>query len=256
MMNCLKCLCLSLLLLCIVTISFSQKKNTLTFSVGASLPLGSFANTSSTAPGISPGFAGTGIFADVLFKRKIALSPFAIAGLLGLNVNFLKINKIIENYQGNNLNFKWTGKHSNWLSIAAMPGLCYSRDISKKVVFTAALFTGPAVAHSPGFTLKGAYNENGYYSNAESYQKDRWTLTVVSRLHTEAQFKINKKTNLVVQAAYNYLKPTFTKIVQKYNQMSGPTGSPFTQVSSSFSEFTYIQNMSTVNVGAGIVMGL
>jgi|GEM_PF-5064212 len=240
------------------TVAFSQKTKTITISVGASQPLGSFASTTASAPGTSAGFAGTGIFVDALVQKNIPQSKFAAGALLALNMNFFRMSKVVENYNKNNPNFTWTGKHSNWLSIALMPGICYSTPLSAKAHFNAGLFTGPAAIQSPSFTLNGAIpaTVTGYQGQAESIQKSAWAISIASRLTAGIRFQAGKKTTLEVQAGYTYLKPTFSKIVQTYTQVTGASGSPIQQYTSSRSEYARTQTMSTVNLGIGMMLNL
>lgn len=245
-------------LLLLTTSSFAQKQKSLTISVGTSLPLSSFASTATTAPGQAAGFAGPGIFVDALFQKNISQSKFSLGALLAMNMNFFRINTVISNYQKNSPMFMWSGKHSNWLSIAAMPGICYYTPLSGKTSFTAGLFTGPVAVQSPSFTLHGAIpaTVTGYEGQAESIQKNAWAISIASRLSAGLQFQAGKKTTLVAQAGYTYLKPTFGKIVQSYTQVTKVSGSNLQQYSSRNSEFAITQSISTVNVGIGILLSL
>jgi hypothetical protein len=237
------------------TTLFSQTKNTITFSLGSSFPIGAFAKTS-LDPGVAAGFAGTGIFADALIQKKISQSGFAVGGLLATSMNFFKLNKILANYQKGSPQFEWTGKYSNWISVSIMPGFSYSTVLSSKVSFNAGLFTGPAMIHSPGYTISGVVIQAGYTGNAEGKQDSKLALTIASRLNTAIQFQAGKKTKLQLQAGYSFLKPTFKKIVQTYNEVTGPVGSPIFSARSSRSEFGYTQSINTVNAGLGLILEL
>lgn len=257
-MNPFKSLLPAVLLLLNTTASFSQKQKSLTISVGTSLPLGSFASTASTAPGQAAGFAAPGIFVDALFQKNISQSKFSLGALLAMNMNFFRINTVISNYQKNSPMFTWTGKHSNWLSIAAMPGICYNTPLSGKTSFTAGLFTGPVAVYSPSFTINGTIpaTVTAYQGQAESIRKSAWGISIASRLSAGLQFQAGKKTTLVAQAGYTYLKPTFGKIVQSFTQVTQNSGSNLQQYASSHSEFAVTQSISTVNAGIGILLSL
>ena len=252
-MQSLKTSLVALLLLTSVSL-FSQRKNSLTISIGASQPVGRFASTSLVA-GIQPGYAGTGLFADVLFQKRISQSGFSASAILGLQTNSFKINTLLKNYRQNRGQFEWSGKSSPWLTIALMPGICYSTPISKKASFNAGLFTGAAVTHSASYNIDGVI-VNGGSGNAKAVQESAWNLTITNRFTTAVQFEVGKKTTLVIQASYNYLKPTFKKIVQTYTQVTGTPGSPIMQLFTTRYEAPYTQTITTINVGAGIVLQL
>jgi hypothetical protein len=234
----------------------AQKKSTITFSAGAALPVGSFKETSSTVAGQSPGFAGAGLFADVLLQKKINQSDFSIAAIAGFTINFFRIDRVKENLQQQNQNFSWLGKHSNWVSIAVMPGICYSKAVSKKATFNAGLFTGPAFAKLPSYDIAGEMATAGFQGNAKAIQKTASAITIASRITTAINFTVGKNANMVIQAGYNYLKPTFKKVKTSFNQFSGSTGGTIIQFTSYGSEATYTQNMGTLNFGVGLVLSL
>lgn len=257
-MNSLKIFAAVALLSLTSTAGFSQSKKSLLISVGTSLPLGSFTSPATIAPGQVAGIAGTGFFVDALFQKNINQSNFSLGAALAMNMNFFRMNAVISNYQENSPQFSWTGKHSNWLSIAAMPGICYNRPLSGKTSFTAGLFTGPVAVQSPSFTLNGAIpaTVTGYEGQAESIQKSAWSVSIASRLLAGLQFEAGKKTTLVAQAGYTYLKPTFGKIVQRYTQITKVAGSNLQQYSIRNNEFAITQSISTVNIGIGILLSL
>lgn len=252
-MQSLKTSLLFVLLLTAAT-SFSQQKNSLTISIGASQPISSFGSTGDALTN-SPGFAGTGLFADVFFKKHISQSQFSAAALLGFQVNTFRLNTLLNTYRNNISSFEWSGKSTPWMVLSLMPGICYTIPISTKADFTAGIFTGIAAVRSPSYTMNGVV-VNGGVGQAKGVQEKAWNVTITSRFNTAVQFEVGKKTNLVIQAGYMYLKPTFSKVVQTYNQVTGLPGNPVMQVSSSRYEGPYTQTISAINLGAGIVLSL
>lgn len=243
-----------LLLLLISSNSFSQKKESITVSIGASQPLGSFGKTSVGTSSNPDGYASTGIYANIVFKKQIRQSPLSVAGMLEGNVNFLKTGSIINNYKVNNPGFNFEKKSSgSWTSVALMPGLCYTAPGNGKLTFTAGIFAGAAWAHLPGFVIEGKSTSPLSGDQLRSEQQNKSAIAFNGKLNAGVQFKAGKNAILAVTAGYNYLKPTFKDVVSiAYSVMSAPP-TYIAQYTSSRWQQDYKQSMHTLSLGIGMV---
>jgi hypothetical protein len=244
----------SILLLFMATNLIAQEKNALSFSAGASIPVGAF-KSSAIVQGAAPGATGTGFYSDALFQTTIRKSSFKAGGLLGFNTNNFT-NTVLAKYQKNKPAFQWSEETAGWLTFVAMPGCSFGTAVNKNISFNAGLFAGVAVVGSPSYAVTGVSSAVGFEANARESMERVWAVTFTSRLTAGLEIAVNKKTKLGLQAGYNYLKPTFDKVVQNYYENSGRIGSPERAITVARSQYSFEQNMSTVNIGARVLIAL
>lgn len=225
--------------------------------MGASVPVGAF-KTTRFHPLDPKTDVSTGLYADLLFKCPSRQSNFQLAWVLGFSTHAYDITALLENYQLGNPGLQWSTSGSNWISISLMPGVNYTIPVSAYIRFNAAFFTGASAVHAPAYLLVGINKSNNSYAGqATAEQLSAWAIALSSRLTTDVQFKVSNKTTLLVQAGYQYLQPTFSKVVQTtYEVTEGEPGGAALQVSSSRRQFSHTQTMSTLHVGAGLLFGL
>jgi hypothetical protein len=246
-----------ILLLLAASSLFSQEKNVLAFSIGASVPIGSFTSTSiatSIAPG-SPSATGTGLFGEACYKRNLK-SHFSVGGLISFNTNGFKTNTVVEYYKTTYPGFQWSEENTDWLTIALMPGAGYEIPVSKKLSVTTGLFAGVASVHSPSYTLTGVSAVTSFEASAKAEQESEWAIAFTARFSAGAQLAVGKKTKLSIQAGYNHLQPTFGAIVQTYYQSTGTVGGPDQAILFTRRETSFKQNMPTINIAAGAAIAL
>jgi hypothetical protein len=136
-----------------------------------------------------------------------------------------------------------------------MPGFYYNTVNKASISFIAGLHTGPALAQWPEYTITGKVNVSGYEGEGKGKRESKWSLAIASYIYAGLKFSMGKKTDLVVNAGYNHLKPTFEKTKFFYEQWTRDPGD-FTQALNSSSEQTYTQAMNTIQIGAGLLVKL
>lgn len=231
--------------------SYSQKEKFLDISLGTSIPLGSFASTDGVSGTVQNGYAGTGGFLALTFRKRINTSNFGITAMAAVNMNFFRTDRIVERYKILRPGFVWRDDRSNWLSISLLPGVYYEGRFAKKTSFIAGLHTGPALARHAGYIISGTLNENGYAGEARGELKDTWAFTVSSYAYAGFKISTGDRFDLLLNAGYNYLKPNFKDVKYFYGEwIRQPNG--LSQAFNNMSKQTYTQSMHTIWIGAGL----
>ena len=234
---------------------FCQSNTTLHVNAGVSMPVAAFA-VSTYEAGTPPSQAKTGFYTDAQLLCNKGGGHFKPAALLGFEINFFNLKKILDDLNQNQSNFNWEGSHGNWVTVSLMPGLYYSTNSSGKTVFYAGIYTGPAAVKIPNYTVTGKPRQAGVTGSAEGKRESKWSVTAGSRLNAGIRLKAGKRTMLELQAGINYCKPTYKEVNTTFTQRYLQPGSTAEQIAISRLQYSFTQTVITMHAGAGLVFKL
>ena len=185
----------------------AEKKNSLTFHMGPTFPLGDF--LSKKLDNSDAGFAKTGITLDVSYQRLFD-DNIGLAANVFYNMNGLDIKKAEEQYNLTGL------KMDHWQFVGVTVGPSFGFAPSTKTRMDFRVMGGFAKANSPEINFDGTL-----------MLKEDWSTSAVFQAGTNMRTDVSSKVYFFSGLDYKYLKPTFDVVMG-----DGSTGDPVKQTMS------------------------
>jgi hypothetical protein len=225
---------LSLCLLFIYGIGYSQDKGYIALSAGPSFPTGDFG--SKDADNESAGFANTGAIFDLTFAQKFG-KTFGLTLMLRGQVNDVDTEPLVDELIMEAPDATWSAEADSWGIGGFMAGLYGSLPMgpSGKVTFDTRALVGVIDATVPQITIYGDYLGTQFWVHTESAHAGAFAYLM------GAGFRFNLGNHFCILTNLDYLgsTPEFEDVTTR-TSIGG------------YSSNTYQQKFGTVNVGVGI----
>ncbi len=225
---------LSIILVFICVIGYSQDKGYIALSAGPSFPTGDFG--SKDVNNESAGLANTGAIFDLTFAQKFG-KTFGMTLMLRGQVNGVDTDPLVNELKVAVPEATWSAEADTWGIGGFMAGLygSFPLDPSGKVTFDTRAMIGFIDATSPQITIYGDYLGTLFWVNTESAHAGAFAYLIGAGF----RFNLGNHFCILTNVDYQGSTPEFEDVVSR------------TSVGSNTSN-TYQQSFGTVNVGVGI----
>ena len=225
---------LSLCLLFITVIGYSQDKGYISLSAGPSFPTGDFG--SKDVNNNAAGFATTGAIFDLTFAQKFGKNLGMTLMLRG-QANGVDTDPLVNELIAEAPDASWSAEAETWGIGGFLGGLygSFPMGASGKVTFDTRAMIGYLNATSPQITLYGDFQGTTFWVNTESASAGAFAYLL------GAGFRFNLGNHFCLLTNLDYLgaTPEFYEVATTTSVIDLSTN-------------TYQQKFGTVNVGVGI----
>lgn len=227
-------LLLSMLIVFITLIGYSQDRGYFAVSAGPSFPNGDFG--SKDVNNSAAGFATTGAIFDLTFAQKFG-KTIGMTLMLRGQANGVDTDPLVNELIVEAPDASWSAEADTWGIGGFLGGLYGSIPMgaSGKVTFDTRAMIGYLNATSPQITLYGDFQGTTFWVNTESASAGAFAYLL------GAGFRFNLGNHFCILTNLDYLgaKPEFYEVATTTSVIDLSTN-------------TYQQKFGTVNVGAGI----
>ncbi len=225
---------LSLCLLFITVIGYSQDKGYIALSAGPSFPTGDFG--SKDVNNEAAGFATTGAIFDITFAQKFGKN-LGMTLLLRGQANGVDTDPLVNELVAEAPEASWSAETENWTIGGFLGGLygSFPMGAGGKVTFDTRAMIGYLNATSPQITLFGDYQGTTFWVNTESASAGAFAYLLGSG------FRFNLGNHFCILTSVDYLgaTPEFYEVAT-------------TSSIGTYETNTYQQKFGTVNWGRGL----